>query len=154
MGEKLPALTDSIPIAFVKVLGSDLVSHESWRIYMGCTYEDTSKIFCFYFIFTRRQDFCNWCPKTLWGLLRLQHDVQKVQVCFKGTSWRGRNETTDTDFGTTELVPLTDEELDAEDVIVSVKNNETLLDNEVDMMWKNKMVEELILSFCSEGKTF
>jgi len=46
----------------------------------------------------------------------------------------GEDEATTTNFGMKQLVPLTDEELDAEDVIVSVKNNETLLDSEIDMM--------------------
>merc|ERR1712146_460384 len=79
---------------------------------------------------------------------------KKFKSALKALLGEGDNETTDTDFGTTELVPLTDEELDAEDVIVSVKNNETLLDNEVDMSEKNKMFEDQILSFFSEGKTF
>merc|ERR1712178_343614 len=131
--EKLPALTDSIPIAFVKVLGSDLVSHEKVGEYTWDVLTKTQVKFSVSILYSQEDKIFVIDVQRLYGdSLGYNMMYKKFKSALKALL--GDNETTDTDFGTTELVPLTDEELDAEDVIVSVKNNETLLDNEVDMM--------------------
>jgi serine/threonine protein kinase len=133
--EKLPALTDSIPIALVKVLGSDLVSHEKVGEYTWDVLTKLQVKFSVCILYSQEDKIFVIDVQRLYGdSLGYNMMYKKFKSALKALLGEGDDETTDTDFGTTELVPLTDEELDAEDVIVSVKNNETLLDNEVDMM--------------------
>ena len=135
MMEKLPALIDSIPITLVKCLGSDLVSHDkveeyTWKVLtksqiqftVSILYSQEDKIFV---IDVQRQ---------YGDSLGYNMIYKGFKSSLKALFGEGEDEATTTNFGMKQLVPLTDEELDAEDVIVSVKNNETLLDSEIDMM--------------------
>jgi len=133
--EKLPALIDSIPITLVKCLGSDLVLHEKVREYTWKVITKSQIEFTVSILYSQEDKiFVIDVQRSYGDSLGFNIIYKKFKSSLKSVFGESDDEGTSTDFGMKQLVPLTDEELDEEDVIVSVKDNETLLDSEIDMM--------------------
>lgn len=139
--EKLPALTETVPIAILKALGSDLALQEkageyTWkvitksevRLMVSILFSPTDELFV---IDVQRV----FGDSFTFNMIYKGFKTTLLSEMFKDGVNDENDEINDnSNFGMKQLVPPTDEELDAEDITVSGNNDESFLGNEIDMM--------------------